>query len=86
MRGNSPHARESRVVLLGAFAIQAIVKTFVHGATSGEAAGGVVLGNKLGLLVSHLLCCLHIIPLEYISLCCYLVKAGSASTRSHRRL
>ena len=55
-------------------------------APSGETAGGVVLGDKLGLLVSHLLCCLHIIPLEYISLCCYLVKAGSAAASGHRHL
>ena len=35
--------------------------------TSGsEATGRVVLGDKTGLLVSHLLCCLHNIPLEYV--------------------
>ena len=34
--------------------------------TSSEATGRVVLRNQTGLLVSHLLCCFHIIPLEYI--------------------
>lgn len=38
-------------------------------ASSGEAAGRIILCDKLGLLVSHLLC-LHIIPLEYIPLVC----------------
>ena len=54
-------------------------------APSSETAGGVILGDKLGLLVSHLFHCLHIIPLECISLC-HLVKAGITPTRSHRHL
>lgn len=80
MRGNSPHARESRVVLLGAFAVQASLaakRTVVSRTSSSEAAGGVVLGDKQGLLVSHLLCCFHIIPLEYISLCLIWSRPGA---------
>ena len=38
----------------------------VSRAASSETTGRVVLCDKTGLLVCHLLCCLHIIPLEYI--------------------
>ena len=38
----------------------------VSRAASSEATGRVVLCDKTGLLVGHLLCCFHIIPLEYI--------------------
>lgn len=87
MRGIIPHARESRVVLLGAFAIQATGggHTVVRRTSSSETTGRVVLGDKLGLLVSHLFHCLHIIPLECISLC-HLARTGNAPTRSHRHL
>lgn len=35
-------------------------------ASSSEATGRIVLSDKTRLLVSHLLCCLHNIPLEYV--------------------
>ncbi len=63
-----PHAGELRIVLPGSFALEAkcITHTFICRAASSEATGRVVLCDKTGLLVSHLLCCFHIIPLEYI--------------------
>lgn len=83
-----PILRNVIYVLPCAFAVQTSIVgsiTVLSRATSSEAAGGVVLGDKLGLLVSHLFHCLHIIPLEYISLC-HLIRAGSTPTSSHRHL
>ena len=47
-------------------AFSAMSACIVSRAASSETTGRVVLCNQTGLLVSHLLCCLHIIPLEYI--------------------
>lgn len=48
------------------FAIEHRMTGTFFGATSSEAAGRIVLSDKTRLLVSHLLCCLHNIPLEYV--------------------
>lgn len=88
MRGIIPHAGELRIILLGAFAVQASLaakRTVVSRTPSSEAARGIVLGDKLGLFVSHLFHCLHIIPLECIFLC-NLARTGNTETSSHRHL
>ena len=54
--------------LLSAIAIVAIEirRAVISRAPSSEATSRLVLRNQTGFFVSHLLCCFHIIPLEYI--------------------
>ena len=54
------------IMIICILAFSAMSACIVSRAASSEATGRVVLCDKTGLLVCHLLCCFHIIPLEYI--------------------